>query len=220
MGMVCYGKKPERKNKKSLINEKIDINFKEKEQIKNHKKEKKEQKIIEKENFDKKLGIKQIYVNLLKQHNDIRKNYKCENLNLNDDLTILAQKFADNFDILKQSNFLNDNYYQPLGINYEIFKGDISKLIDICQNWINEEEYFVNNTINDDIKYFSKTKHFTQIIWKKTKEIGIGFSTLNNNDKIFIIVYFPAGNIFDEFKNNISLKNKEQPKKNQHNNIK
>ncbi len=84
-------------------------------------------------------------------------------------------------------------------------------MIDICQNWINEEEYFVNNTINDDIKYFSKTKHFTQIIWKKTKEIGIGFSTLNNNDKIFIIVYFPAGNIFDEFKNNIYLKNKEQP---------
>ncbi len=81
MGMVCYGEKPERKNKKSLINEKIDINFKEKEQIKNHKKEKNEQKIIEKENLDKKLGTKEIYVHLLNQHNDIRKNYKCENLN-------------------------------------------------------------------------------------------------------------------------------------------
>ena len=211
MGTVCYENRHERKNKKYLNNKNQDINFKEKDQIKNHKNEKNEQKIIPKENFDKKLGIKEIYLSLLKQHNDIRKIYKCEKLNLNDDLTILAQKFADNFDILKQSNFLNDNYYQPLGINYEIFKGDISKLFDICQNWVKEEMYFIKNAINDGIKYCSKTKHFTQIIWKKTKEIGIGYSTLNNNDKIFIIVYFPAGNIFDEFKNNISLKNKEQP---------
>ena len=47
------------------------------------------------------------------------------------------------------------------------------------------------NKAKDYKKYFSKTKHFTQIIWKKTREVGFGYSQLNNNEKIFVAFYFP-----------------------------
>ena len=197
MGINCYENKRRRPDTKKIVFiENQDNNFKQTGLIEPYKK-------------DKKNDINQIYSDILNLHNKTRKFYKNEDLNLNNDLMIIAQKYADNFDILKQSNFLNENFkYHPLGINYEIFKGDINKLIDVCKKWINEKEYYTKNKNNvNEIKYSSKTKHFTQIIWKQTKEIGIGYSKLNNNDdKIFIIIYFPAGNIFDEFNVNISLK--------------
>ena len=130
-----------------------------------------------------------IYNEVLRQHNKVRKDLNIQNLKLNDKITILAQKFADNYDSSEESNFIIDNYNEKqLGINYEIFNGDISKINTICESWINEG----NPNFN---KYKSKTKHFSQMISKNTKEIGIGYSELNNNEKIFIVYYYPAGDI-------------------------
>ena len=151
-----------------------------------------------------------MYEDLLNQHNNIREKIGVQNLTLNDDLKILAQKFADNFDIIKDSNLLDFNYKdQPLGINYKIFKEDTTDICDICKEWINEKKFYIENKDDykkDKIKYCSQAKHFTQIIWKKTKGVGFGYSQLNNDKKIFVALYFPAGNIFDEFNENISLK--------------
>ena len=225
MGMVCYENKKIRKN--STNNEKKQNNSSEKwkdkdveEKIKknkiNNSNEKKSNNSNEKNSYkkksDKKKDINSVYEELLKQHNKIRKEFSSHNLSLNDDLKILAQNFADNFDILKDSNLLDNNYKgQPLGINYKVFNGDIKEINKICEEWIKEKEYYNEiknkgeNKAKDYKKYFSKTKHFTQIIWKKTREVGFGYSQLNNNEKIFVAFYFPAGNILNEFSENISL---------------
>ena len=130
-----------------------------------------------------------IYNEVLRQHNKVRKDLNIQNLKLNDKITILAQKFADNYDSSEESNFIIDNYNEKqLGINYKIFNGDISKINTICESWINEG----NPNFN---KYKSKTKHFSQMISKNTREIGIGYSELNNEKKIFIVYYYPAGDI-------------------------
>ena len=130
-----------------------------------------------------------IYNEVLRQHNKVRKDLNIQNLKLNDKITILAQKFADNYDSSEESNFIIDNYNEKqLGINYKIFNGDISKINTICESWINEG----NPNFN---KYKSKTKHFSQMISKNTREIGIGYSELNNKEKIFIVYYYPAGDI-------------------------
>ena len=131
-----------------------------------------------------------IYNEVLRQHNKVRKDLNIQNLKLNDKITILAQKFADNYDSSEESNFIIDNYNEKQsGINYKIFNGDISKINTICESWINEG----NPNFN---KYKSKTKHFSQMISKNTREIGIGYSELNNEKKIFIVYYYPAGDIF------------------------
>jgi hypothetical protein len=155
-------------------------------------------------------NLENIYNNILNMHNNIRKKIGYKNLDLNNDLSLLAQKTADNFDILEESNFQIENYNnKPLGINYEKFNEDNSKIKDICEKWIKEGN-------KKQINNFSKIKHFTQIIWKNTEEIGIGYSELNNKEKILVILYYPAGNIFEEFDNNIPkgifLEEKDKPK--------
>ena len=152
----------------------------------------------------KEKNINDIYDDVLKQHNKIREKYKREQLKLNNDLTTLAQKYADNFDLLEESNFHFENdQNQYIGINYKLFDGDISEINKICKEWIDEGKGCEENNV---IKYSSKTKHFTQIIWKNTKNIGLGYSELNNNKKIFIAFYYPVGNILNEFERNTNLK--------------
>ena len=226
MGNICYSENF-KNNRKNKINEKELNNSSKKEKEKDVKKNIKKNEIknfnekksnnsneknSDKKKSEKKSDINSVYEELLKQHNKIRKEFKSQNLSLNDDLKILAQNFADNYDILKDSNLLVNNYKgQPLGINYKVFNGDIKEINKICEEWIKEKEYYNeiknkgDNKAKDYKKYFSKTKHFTQIIWKKTREVGFGYSQLNNNEKIFVAFYFPAGNILNEFSENISL---------------
>ena len=230
MGTVCYSENHKRitDNKKNLtIKEKNQNNSSKKGKEKDIKKDIKKKEInnsiekksnnsnekhSDKKKSDKKNDIKCLYEELLKQPNKIRKKFNSQNLSLNDELKILAQQFADNFDIFKDTNLFNFNYKgQPLGINYKEFKGDIEKINNICEEWINEKDYYNEiknkgeNKSKDYKKYFSKTKHFTQIIWKKTREVGFGYSQLNNDENIFVAFYFPAGNILGEFNENISL---------------
>ena len=200
--------KNEKKPTKNKITETYENQKEEKNYIKNSNSQREKKKDIthagnQREN---KIDLNYIYNNILNEHNSIRKQYKCDKLNLNPILNKLAQKYADNFNIINDSNYSNENYNnQPLGINYEIFKGDITKISEIYKKWINEKEYYNQNNSNN-INYCSKTKHFTQIIWKKTKEIGFGYSQINTKEKIFVAYYYPAGNIFNEFKENISIK--------------
>ena len=227
MGMVCYevdyrkkeNKKESQSNKKDEYKsikkenshkiDKIEISTKQKEQNKSNSKLK-DKDINEIDKYTNNNNLEKIYNTILKIHNDIRQKNKHEKIKLIDKLTQIAQKTADNFDILEESNFQIENYNnKPLGINYEKFNEDNSKIKDICEKWINEGN-------KKQIKNFSKIKHLTQIIWKNTEEIGIGYSELNNKEKILVILYYPAGNIFEEFDNNIPkgifLEEKDKPK--------
>ena len=222
MGTVCYSEKNRRNesnknnnvhkteaeeennpkgksNNKKSKNVQSDIKKKNKIDNDNNKKDAENQAQPQKEK-----NINDIYDDVLKQHNKIREKYKREQLKLNNDLTTLAQKYADNFDLLEESNFHFENdQNQYIGINYKLFDGDISEINKICKEWIDEGKGCEENNV---IKYSSKTKHFTQIIWKNTKNIGLGYSELNNNKKIFIAFYYPVGNILNEFERNTNLK--------------
>ena len=228
MGMVCYeveyrkkeNKKESQSNKKDECKsmkkenshkiDKIEISTKQKDQNKSNSKLK-DKDINEIDKYtNNNNNLEKIYNTILKIHNDIRQKNKHEKIKLSDKLTQIAQKTADNFDILEETNFQIENYNnKPLGINYEKFNDDNLKIKDICEKWIMEGN-------KKQIKNFSKIKHFTQIVWKNTKEIGIGYSELNNKEKILVILYYPAGNIFEEFNENIPkgifLEEKDKPK--------
>ena len=54
-------------------------------------------------------------------------------------------------------------------------------------------------------KLVKEASHFIQIIWKETKQIGIGFSSDEDNKKYCIVVLFdPPGNTLGEFANNVT----------------
>ena len=206
--MVCYeARKPSKdRNKiKNSINEKEypknDYSQKPNSPInKENQKNMKKNKNVEPPYKEKKMNLKDIFNEVYKKYNIIRKKYRNQELKLNNDLTKLAQKFADNFDLLEETNYPIEKYKgENVGINYEKFNEDINYIINICDKWIKEKELMIKKI------YSSKTKHFTQIIWKNTKEIGFGYSKLNNGQNIFVVYYYPAGNIFSEFKENINI---------------
>ena len=177
-------KKVINKNKKKLTNPSKEINSIIEHQINGKKKPK--------------IKIAQLYAELLLLHNNERKAYNFLDLKNTEYLNKLAQKYADNYQEIKEYNNFSSNA-DLYAINYITFKGDdISQILSIFNVWIKEKEFLENKKIN---KYNSEAKHYTQIIWKSTENIGFGYSK-QNNENIFVIFYFPPGNIFDKFKEN------------------
>lgn len=56
----------------------------------------------------------------------------------------------------------------------------------------------------DNDRFAGNTGHFTQVVWKSTKEMGIAYSRTDDG-KIFVVGrYRPAGNFMSQFEANIS----------------
>ena len=46
--------------------------------------------------------------------------------------------------------------------------------------------------------------HFTQVIWKDSREIGIGRAFTDNGRAVYVVCnYFPAGNVIGHVKENV-----------------
>ena len=204
MGVQCYSNKKRNNDKKwnkdihstysnsiiinSNLSQNIDIN-KKMNMIMNMNMNNKQENIDE-----------NIYEILLKNHNKYRKKYGAPNLELNYELCQLAQEYADKCADLQNIDLNPVSYKNEcIGENISEFDGDISTTLTICENWANER----NNFDFRNKEYNGKTKHFTQMIWKDTQIVGFGFSSSSNGKNYFVSFYFPAGNIFDEFDNNI-----------------
>ena len=67
----------------------------------------------------------------------------------------------------------------------------------VIDNWYNESKN------HDYKKDFQKgTEHFTQMIWKDTKELGIGITSKGN--KCFVVAnYYPPGNFLGQYDKNV-----------------
>ena len=68
--------------------------------------------------------------------------------------------------------------------------------------WYNEYKQY-NFDLN---KYQKGTTHFTQLVWKATKEVGFGFY-FNNDNFSSVALYYPCGNALREFSANVQKAN-------------
>ena len=139
----------------------------------------------------------------LQKHNEIRDKYEINHLELNDELIDLAQKYAEKcaeIESLDHCPFLYQG--KTIGENIIVLDGQKVNVKKICDDWYNEKFYY---NLDKPI-YKSECSHFTQMIWKETVYVGFGLSTSRTGKKYFVAYYFPAGNIFEKFKNNIPQK--------------
>ena len=144
---------------------------------------------------------------MFKKHLELREMHGCsDDLKLDDEL---LNKMAHNRAIkllYDPNNIFSGDLYKDEILGENIFISD--KILDpeeICNEWYKEgENYDYENN------RFQKGKgHFTQLIWKNTKKVGFGFGIgIQNNKKKMVVVayYYPSGNIFGEFKNNVKKK--------------
>ena len=141
---------------------------------------------------------------VLYYHNYFRDKHNAEKLIFSSELSQKAQSKLIQLekDIFNYNSQDDDN---EIGENLFITKEkDVDIIEKACQTWYNEKNNY-NFNLN---KYQNGTGHFTQMIWKKTKEIGSGYLEAKNGNIYFLVLYSPIGNELFKFIENIEEEKK------------
>ena len=140
---------------------------------------------------------------ILELHNELRKTYNLPELKLNDYLTALAENYAEKLMSTQNNNSFQPNIYNGVCVGENVVISNSANADKIFKYWSEEGLDY-----DFEKKQFSKGKsHFTQIIWKETTDIGIGFFNDQINKKnCTVVLYYPAGNTFGDFPNNVTNK--------------
>ncbi|KAK9882009.1 hypothetical protein WA026_018861 [Henosepilachna vigintioctopunctata] len=135
----------------------------------------------------------------LQAHNEYRKKHGVPSLKLNKDICIESQKWADYLikcGSLAHSN--NDRYGENI---YCIQSSNSSFTIsgnEPVDSWYKEIEV---HTFGIEPKSL-ESGHFTQVVWRDSKELGVGYAKLGG--KIIVVAnYYPAGNYVGRYIQNV-----------------
>ena len=135
----------------------------------------------------------------LQSHNKYRKIHHSPPLSLNKEICQISQKYAENLannDIFQHS----DNKYkgEELGENLFMCKGKEATGEYVTKSWYDEiKDHDFNGGFQNN------TGHFTQLVWKGSKEVGFGFSKSKSGYTYVVANYFPAGNFSGQFRANV-----------------
>lgn len=145
----------------------------------------------------------------LDAHNHFRTVHQAGKLKLNNELSTIAQQWAET--IAKTNNFehSNNNYLgQSLGENIAMrftSSGDELTGKQMTEQWYEEA---ANYNYNED---FQQGKgHFAQLVWKGTREVGFGRARAADGKWYAVANYYPAGNYIGQFRQNV-----QAPKRNE-----
>ena len=134
----------------------------------------------------------------LEAHNKYRAKHHVPPLKLSKDLCKIAQEYSKK---LLQNNAVKYSFGKYKG-------NDMGENIFMCQGCEANGEMATNDWYNeakvhDFKKDFQKdTGHFTQIIWKDTKEVGFGVSSRGNTYYV-VANYYPPGNFLGQYHKNV-----------------
>ena len=135
----------------------------------------------------------------LKAHNNYRKIHHAEPLKLNRELCKIAQNYANHLANIGRLQHSDNCYHNnSMGENLYYCKGKEPTGSSITTSWYSEIKSY-----NYSGEFSNNTGHFTQVVWKETKEVGFGKSK-NQDGKIYVVAnYYPAGNVIGLFKHNV-----------------
>jgi uncharacterized protein YkwD len=133
----------------------------------------------------------------LDHHNKVRKEVGAEKLTWSNSLSAYAQQWADQLAQYKNCRLVHsdgiDNSGKSIGEN--LFWGSdktVYKPNDASISWYEEISNYRGQPIGGP--GFGKYGHYTQMIWKTTKEVGVGVAYCSNGGIIVCANYYPAGN--------------------------
>ena len=136
----------------------------------------------------------------LEAHNNYRIKHHVGNLVLSKDLCNIAQKYAET--LARTGNFAHSHgKYNGKNMGENLFacygmKIDGKMMTD---DWYNEvSQYDFNNP-----GFVSGTGHFTQVVWKGSREVGFGYAQARDGYYYGVANYYPAGNYLNEFEDNV-----------------
>ncbi|XP_071821096.1 uncharacterized protein [Apostichopus japonicus] len=135
----------------------------------------------------------------LATHNKYRDLHGVPSLKMNDKLNDTAQKWADY--LVNSRSFTHSeakDYGENLCSHYSSASTEYSGE-EVTDYWYSEIEKY-----DFRAKAFKKgTGHFTQVVWKDSKEFGIGKAITRDGKVIIVGQYKPAGNLMGAFQENV-----------------
>ena len=143
-------------------------------------------------------GYTQFDKEALEWHNIYRKKHHAPPLTLNKDLSKIAQSYAEKLCATRSFNHSSNKYKgNELGENLYMCSGKVATGEEATTEWYNEIKQH-----NFKKEFQSGTGHFTQLVWKSTKEVGFGVA--NKGNTYYVVAnYYPAGNVWGEFSTNV-----------------
>lgn len=76
---------------------------------------------------------------------------------------------------------------------------------DAVSKWYSEQKRYIYGISDIPLPAIPLTRHFTQMVWKSTKQLGCAKS-YNNNYVYLVCHYSPKGNAFTQYKDNVMPK--------------
>jgi len=133
-------------------------------------------------------------------HNKVRKEVASPPLEWSADMAAYAQEWAN---YLATNNNCQMAHRKSLGKDIRsagenIFWGSASKFsaLNASEAWYSEIKDYQYRPIST--QNYSKTGHYTQMIWKNSREVGIGVAICKDGAIIIVANYFPPGNYIGE----------------------
>ena len=136
----------------------------------------------------------------LDAHNNYRAKHHVGKLVLNQELCDIAQKYAE--ELARTGNFAHSgNSFHDDNMGENLFACYGMK---ITGKMMTDDWYNVVNQYNfNNPGYISGTGHFTQIVWKGSKQVGFGYAQARDGYYYGVANYYPAGNFIGEFEDNV-----------------
>ncbi|XP_006013559.1 GLI pathogenesis-related 2, like [Latimeria chalumnae] len=140
-----------------------------------------------------KSASKQFAEEVLKAHNDYRKKHRAPALKLCNKLSKEAQQYAEALASTRVLKHSAESSRGQCGENLAWASYDQSGK-EVADNWYNEIKNYNFNCPG----FTSGTGHFTAMVWKNTKKMGVGKAAASDGSSFVVARYFPAGNIVNQ----------------------
>ncbi|XP_058055285.1 uncharacterized protein LOC131206646 [Anopheles bellator] len=131
---------------------------------------------------------------VLNQHNTLRKRHSAAPLQLDSNLCNYAQEWANT---LASRNVMQHRSNNKYGENlYACFGKTNITGAEAVNNWYNEIKYYAFGSPAPG--NFSQVGHFTQVVWKTSLRLGVGIATKGTS--VYVVCnYDPPGNFTGQY---------------------
>ncbi|KAK8763621.1 Golgi-associated plant pathogenesis-related protein 1-like [Amblyomma americanum] len=145
-------------------------------------------------------SMRKLQRQVLRRHNYYRRRHGCQLLREDEDMNRYAQAWA--LELAKKGRMQHrtrPKYGENLFMSWS---SDMNKPIhgkQAVDSWYNEiKDYDYGRP-----GFSSKTGHFTQVVWKKSKYLGTGVARGRKGAVFIVSVYDPRGNFMGRFPQNV-----------------
>ncbi|XP_059615872.1 uncharacterized protein LOC132261217 isoform X2 [Phlebotomus argentipes] len=151
--------------------------------------------------FEDTIDLREFADAVLHHHNELRRKHGAPELIVGPEVTLVAQEWAET--LAQQDRFAhrpNSSYGENIYCLWTSESNARAKPRDVCRSWYEEGKGY---TYGVEPKGILRAGHFTQLIWRSSRYLGVGMARTQKGKVIVVCNYHPRGNIGGQFIANV-----------------